>query len=117
MIQIEVVDEGTYFLPVGTVIRVGETIPASLKNQFPRRVLRHRLTLAEARLEVTLQRAKAASHTRTGSALLPAPPTVNELIELMPGRAVSLGGVSYWITESTVSWPDDTIRLDLYNPA
>ena len=116
LIQIEVVDEGSLFLPGGTVIPPNTPIPESLRQKFPRHVITQRLTLGEAGLEVELQRARLASHTKVGSAVLPAPETAAELNALLPGQSITLDNRAFWITETTVSWPGDTVALDLYQP-
>ena len=89
-------------------------LPAGSTDPFPRRVPTLRLNQLEATLEITLQRLREGAHTRRGSMTLPLPLDYAGLQVVRPGQAVIADGVSYWITETTLNFPEEIATLTLY---
>ena len=89
-------------------------LPPGDDDKYPRRVVTQRLSKAEATLEITLQRLREGSTTRSASAVVPAPHSLAELLKLLPGKAVKWNEIGFWITETTVAYPADTCSLSLY---
>ena len=89
-------------------------LPPGNTDKYARKIITQRLSEAEATLEITLQRLKEGASTRTASATIPAPHSVDGLKAILPGKSVSLGGRTFWITESTTDYPADTSTLNLY---
>ena len=100
--EIGIIDhEGYYRLPAGST------------DPFPRRIPTLRLNEAEATLEITLQRLREGAHTRRSAMVLPLPIDYAGLEAIRPGRAIMAEGVSYWITETTLNFPEETAQSNL----
>lgn len=70
-----------------------------------------------ARLEAELQQHIKYRANRLASATLVAPDTFAEFEAYLPGKAVSVSGVNYWILETSITGnPANTLTLDLYRP-
>ena len=89
-------------------------LPAGTTDKFPRRIPTIRLNEAEATLEITLQRLREGAHTRRGLTTIPLPTTYAGIRALRPGQGVRVKERKYWITETSLSYPDETATLTLY---
>lgn len=89
-------------------------LPAGAPDKFPRRIPTIRLNEAEATLEITLQRLREGAHTRRGLTTIPLPTTYAGIRAIRPGQGVRIKGQQYWVTETRLSYPDETATLTLY---
>ena len=89
-------------------------LPAGAQDKFPRRIPTIRLNEREATLEITLQRLRQGAHTRRGIVTIPLPTTHDGIQAIRPGQGVRIKDRTYWITETALSYPEETAALTLY---
>ena len=101
--QVQVVDREEPFL-----------LPPGATDKFPRRIPTIRLNEREATLEITLQRLREGAHTRRGITTIPLPDTHAGIQAIRPGQGVRIKDQTYWVTETALSYPEETATLTLY---